>query len=489
MGDIVNGNYSLNYSYERVPTLAKFAKSDAFVRGIVSGFGSGKSSACTIELIRRGLNQRPNKQGIRKTRFAVIRQTFRQLEDTTKKTIFDWLPPGVFGKYQVAKNIYTITAFPNTEIELLFRALDKPDDVNNLLSLELTGAWVNEAKEVSLEIIEALTGRVGRYPSVKDGGCSWSGIWMDTNPPDEDSWWFKKFEIEKPDGWEVFHQPSGFKPNAENLLTEEEYKKLQEDPDCGITPGLPPDYYKKLAIGKSKDFISVYINGNYGLLKQGKPVFEKSYNDSIHWADYEIKPIPQVTLVVGFDFGLNPSAIITQYTPKGRLFVLDELTSDGIGLEQFLKFYFNPFVKQKYPDYEILVVGDPAGVQRSQSNETSCFDILRGHKYKVIPAVSNSLVDRLGAVEFFLNSLVEGQPRFLLSNTCPLLRKAFMAGYHYKRMRVSGEIYQDTPSKNWASHISDALQYACLHYKEDNTRPKWNIPKNNFNPAISYTGY
>jgi hypothetical protein len=36
----------------------------------------------------------------------------------------------------------------NAEIELLFRALDRPDHIRNLLSLDLTGAWVNEAQEV-----------------------------------------------------------------------------------------------------------------------------------------------------------------------------------------------------------------------------------------------------------------------------------------------------------------------------------------------------
>ena len=447
---ISKGNYVLNYSYERVPTLARFAKSNAFVRGIVGGFGSGKSSACTIEILRRGLMQRPGRDGVKRTRFAVIRQTYRQLEDTTKKTVFEWLPPHVFGEYKIARNEYYITAIPNVRIEILFRALDKPDDVNNLMSMELTGAWVNEAKEVSLEIIDALTGRVGRYPPLKEGGCTWSGIWMDTNPPDEDSWWFKKFEIEKPKGWEVFHQPTGFKPNAENLLTWEEYEKLQKDPNCGITPGLPPFYYERLAEGKSPDFIRVYINGEYGLLKQGKPVFEKSYNDEIHYADYEIKPLEGIPLVVGFDFGLNPSAIVTQYTPKGRLLVLEELTSDGVGLEQFVKYYFQPLMKQKYPEFDFLIVGDPAGVQRSQSDETSCFDILRKFGYRVIPARSNNLVDRIGAVEFFLNSLVEGKPRFLLSKNCKLLRKAFMAGYHYKRLRVSGEVYKDVPDKNWA---------------------------------------
>ena len=78
--------------------------------------------------------------------------------------------------------IYT-AAFNDTRFEVLFRALDRPADVKKLLSLELTGAWVNEAREVPKAIIDGLQGRVGRYPSMREGGCTWSGLMMDTNPP------------------------------------------------------------------------------------------------------------------------------------------------------------------------------------------------------------------------------------------------------------------------------------------------------------------
>ena len=481
-------DFTLNFSYKRVPTLWKFAQCDAFVRGIMGPFGSGKSSACTIEIIRRGLAQEKLRDGKRRTRFAVIRQTYRQLEDTTKKTIFDWLPPRIFGNYSVSKNTYTITAFPDTEIEIIFRALDKPEDVENLMSLELTGAWVNEAREVSVEIIDALTGRVGRYPSIKDGGCTWSGIWMDTNPPDDESWWYQRFEVIKPKGWVLFKQPSGLSPEAENLLTWEEYNELKKNPDADIVPGLPPDYYERMIEGKPKDWIEVYVEGKYAILKQGKPVYEKSYNDEIHYSKEKLNPIAGVPLIIGFDFGLNPSAVIGQLTPSGRLFILDELTSDGVGLEQFIKYYFTPHINQYYPNYELQIVGDPAGVQRAQTDEFSCFDILRRNGYKAIPAPTNTLVERIGAVETFLNSLVEGKPRFQLSNNCHILRKGFISGYHYRKLRVSDERYTDTPEKNKYSHLHDALQYLCLHLTNGKKERKF-IPKQDYRPAIPYAGY
>ena len=75
------------------------------------------------------------------------------------------------------------------ELEILVIALDRPDDVRKFLSLELTGVFVDEAREVPKAIIDASASRVGRYPSVKDGRPSWYGVITDTNTPDEEPWW------------------------------------------------------------------------------------------------------------------------------------------------------------------------------------------------------------------------------------------------------------------------------------------------------------
>ena len=50
------------------------------------------------------------------------------------------------------------------ELEVMFIALDRPDDLRKLLSLELTGAWINEAREIPKAILDGLTARVGRFP-------------------------------------------------------------------------------------------------------------------------------------------------------------------------------------------------------------------------------------------------------------------------------------------------------------------------------------
>ena len=79
--------------------LKKFMKSETFFRGIRGPVGSGKSVSCCIEVMRRAMMQEPNKDGVRRTRWAVIRNTNPQLRTTTIKTWVDWFPESVWGKF------------------------------------------------------------------------------------------------------------------------------------------------------------------------------------------------------------------------------------------------------------------------------------------------------------------------------------------------------------------------------------------------------
>ena len=79
-------------------TIGKFMKSEKFYRGIKGPVGSGKSSGCCMEIFRRANEQVPGPNGKKKTRFAIIRNTYRELLDTTAKTWLDWFPEDIFGK-------------------------------------------------------------------------------------------------------------------------------------------------------------------------------------------------------------------------------------------------------------------------------------------------------------------------------------------------------------------------------------------------------
>ena len=71
---------SINFKYKPEGQVLKtFMKSNDFFRGIRGPVGSGKSVSCCIEVFRRSLLQKKNRSGIRKSRWAVIRNTNPQL--------------------------------------------------------------------------------------------------------------------------------------------------------------------------------------------------------------------------------------------------------------------------------------------------------------------------------------------------------------------------------------------------------------------------
>ena len=83
----------MNFSYKPDGEVLKsFMKDDTFFRGLRGPVGSGKSVCCSIEIFRRALQQEQNADGIRQSRWAVIRNTNPQLRTTTIKTWLDWFP-------------------------------------------------------------------------------------------------------------------------------------------------------------------------------------------------------------------------------------------------------------------------------------------------------------------------------------------------------------------------------------------------------------
>lgn len=439
------GQKVIKYTYAGVPTIKKFSESDAFMRCLVGPFGSGKSSGSVVEIVSRSLAQKPGPDGIRRTRWLVVRNTYRQLQDATIRTVNQWLPPHLFGEYRQSDQRYLIKAFENTEIEILYRALDRPDHVANLLSLEVTGAWLNEARELNWSIVDAIQGRVGRYPSKMEGGASWYGTWMDTNPADTDSKLYKYFvETEHdPSHAALFMQPSGLAPDAENLAN---------------LPG-GRDYYTKMAVGKDREWVKVYVEGQWGFVIDGRPVYPE-YNDNVH-CNPDIKPLSYETLYRGWDFGLTPSCVFVQMTPMGQFLIVDEIVAEDMGIDRFSDEVIN-YTSTNYPDFQIEDYGDPAGSQRAQTDEKTAFQILQSKGIMIEPGMQSTTI-RLESVRRPLTRLVNGKPGFQIHPRCKVLRKGFMGGYQYRRLQTSQEKYTSVPDKNSYSHPHDALQYVATH--------------------------
>ena len=171
------------------PVVEAFLHDPSFVTGIRGPIGSGKTTACIVKAVLASARQPKDKMGRRRSRGAIIRNTFPELKTTTIKSWFEWVPQDC-GRWQSeGPPTHYVTGADGFDMEVMFLALDRPEDVRKLLSLELSWAYINEAKEVPKAILDGLTGRVGRFPPVRDGGCNNPQIFMDTNPPHADHWW------------------------------------------------------------------------------------------------------------------------------------------------------------------------------------------------------------------------------------------------------------------------------------------------------------
>jgi hypothetical protein len=394
--------YQINYTPP--PTGAKFMQSDARMRVLMGPVGSGKSVTSSFEVIRRATMQKPDQHGKRRTRAAIVRETARQLQDTTIKTFLDWFPPGVCGRYMRTTKTYFFSVG-----------------------------------------VDAMSKRIGRFPSAKDGGPTWFGMWGDTNPPTMDTWWYYQMEHLSPtdgislndNGWDVFKQPSGRSPYAENV------------------ENLPEGYYDTQ--GRSDEYIRVYIDGEYGLSLAGQPVF-KYFNPDYHMAKQPLRPIVSATrpIIVGMDLGLTPAAVCGQLDPRGRALVQAEAVSFDMGVQRFVRQMLKPLLYERFPGAPVFVVVDPAGTQRAQTDERSAVDIIKAEGLKVIPAKTNKISARLSAVDDYLMRQVDGEAAFLVDPRCMALKAALMGGYRYDRK-------VEKIDKNKHSHVADALQYLMLH--------------------------
>lgn len=462
----------MNVNYQAPgPVAEAFHQDNSFVRGLMGPVGSGKSTAACFEVLSRALEQMPGPDGVRRSRWAICRNTYPELKSTTIKTWMDWYQDLATMKWDTPItsniNISNIGDGTGLELEVIFMALDRPDDVGKLRSLELTGAWMNEASEMEKSVLDMLTQRVGRFPSKRNGGPSWTGVIMDTNPPDDDSWWYKLAEEERPEIFRFFKQPGGLIQDLDPKSPT--YMQYVPNPAAEniSNHSLGYQYYLNQLYGKTEDWIRVFLLGQYGTTMDGKPVYPE-WNEKAHLSEMALTPIQGMPILLAFDFGLTPACAFLQMNSRGQLLVLKELVSEDMGIRQFYSEVVRPVIRGEYSKHRVEAVGDPAGNMRSQTDEKTCMQELMELGILCEPAPTNEFVARRESVAYFLQRMSGGEPGFVLDPSCKMLRKGFNGGYRYERLRVSGSArYKDRPVKDKFSHIHDALQYGCLQMRSE----------------------
>ena len=449
-----------NISFTPPPTIREFMLSEAFFRIIAGPVGSGKTTGVMMELLRRSCEQAPAPDGLRYTRFSIVRTTLKQLRDTVLKDITQWLQPIV--TFKVTDNtVYIETG--DVRSEWLLIPLENQEDQKRLLSMQLTGAWLSEAIEIPLSLTEPLAGRCGRYPGANLGGATWFGMLADTNMPTLGSDW-AEYMLSPPPGTDVYVQPSGLAEEAENLqwlMQTPETLQMPEYDERRIAQGRT--YYERLAASPLGDaWIARYVRAEFGEDPSGLAVHRETFNLNFHVLD-SIDPLQAQMLIVGQDFGRNPCSIILQMDARGKVRVLGECIAEDISLELHIQKSLRPLLASvRYAGLPCVIVGDPAGAAKDSLYEETAFDMLKRLGFIAYPAPTNDIDARLRAVDSLLLQQREGGPAITFSlDHCPTLVRAMMGGYRYAKTK-SGQTKPLPDKSNQYSHPADALQYGCL---------------------------
>jgi len=204
---------------------------------------------------------------------------------------------------------------------------------------------------------------------------------MDTNPPPDDHWYYKLAErddrnlIASLEATEHKLRDLGFLASGQPLMAFfsqpggliEENGVYRENPLAENIANLDGGYayYFRQIPGKDSQWIRSQILGQYASYYDGRRVYE-GYNDALHCQ--KVGPIEDLPLIIGMDYGLSPACAITQLMPTGALHAIAEVVAEDADAISFAENHLKPFLSLNFPRYQTLYCGDPAGVQRAQSN-------------------------------------------------------------------------------------------------------------------------
>ena len=404
-------------------------------------------------------------------RWLVVRDTWKNLSRTTMKTIQEWIPDAVASW----KENNTVCIFPKDKpfIEFTFLGLEHTRDWNKLQSFECAGLWLEEpapAADESSGLAAEVYG-MGVSCLSQKGYPGSSQITM--NPPDDQHWTYQTFWENPPEDTRVWNIVPG-----ENKAVTDAFRQKMRKTFMSIGR---PDLMQRLTEGK-------VVNVN-----MGEPV-TPGFSDRLHLSDVPLEPIPNLPLYLLWDFGLNPTCIITQVTPLRRWNFLHTFVGENMGVEQLIQRDVLQTLNKRFQHYKIDHIGDPAGKTPEQSssrrNAVRTVQTMIHGDWRDGPVPWD---ERRNACHRILNSNSGGYATVqidLAQNT--KLVRALRGGWKYYKDARS-VVHKDSPVKDVHSHPGDSFASGAavlfpLGYQLEKKRPTTIVRPPRYFPRMNRGG-
>ena len=444
------------------PVSAAFMRATKSVQILNGPIGSGKTTSCLMKAIRIASRQAPSsRDGVRKFKLCVVRDTYRQLWKTTLPSWWKRIPRDV-GVFTGAENgpashhvTFELGDKTTVDFHVDFIAIGENAVEDVLRGYEPTAFYLNECDLLAHEVYTYARGRAGRYPDMSEGGPSWYGVLADANAPELHSWLYQQIFKTTPDDVTLLRQPGAFEPGAENI------------------ENLPPGYYENQRSGQPDWYVKRMLENQPGYSRAGKPIYPE-FNDLLHVAPTMIEAIPGIPLQLGIDAGGTPAAAFAQRMPNGQWRILREVVTDQKTVTGALRMG-DMIAKCLHDHFQVIrdlhAWADPSAAYGAdkQAGEASWIEMVAARaQIRVDPAPTNRVLPRWEAVRKPLSTLIDGKPAFLLSPACVTLREGFNSGYRFRKLPgTESERFSEEAEKNEYSHPHDALQYLLSGGGED----------------------
>ena len=482
---VIPTNSKINYDNTRVPGISAFVDcaDNQNIKGkiVVGAFGTGKTSKIIQRILYDACTMPACADSIIRSRWAFIRSTLSRLETTTLDAWLYWtqfLPTPIRSKlptwkYQYSFRVQDGYEINDVEINIILLPLDHINNIDKLASLELTGGYINEVREIPKLVLDTLLARINRYPAKDNflhmykGDMTDYGDWFpyhgcvycDTNAPEEDHWIAKlDAKKDKLKSIAIYHQPPGCVKNKDG----EWINNKQADNIISHHPNYYTDY-----LDQGDEFFNVYALGEYGSVNKGLTIYPQ-FRESLHVADNLWNKVEDELFYFGWDFGLTPCWLLGQRLKSGQLIILHEIVTDEgqRGIEEMVEYDVLPYINTTINGKPYKSIADPSGLVGNQNNNMSNISVIRKAGIKTVGALSNVATIRQNCTKSYLNKLINGEAAVQIDRSCVTLIKALKSKYCWKRVGVVGkEEFKNVPDKiHPYSDIVDCFEYIIVDF-------------------------
>ena len=426
------------------PTQQAFITSKAEADLMACRMGEGKSTALCWSVFYH-TQQNPG------ARWAIIRDSWENLRDTTLKEFLRWFPDGIAGRFVKSTKTWTWTCHGMSG-EVMFMGMDIESDAAKLQSRELAGFCIDEpapaafAGGVSEFIFDAAMTRL-RQPNMK-----WYGAKLAENNPDEGHWTHRRFVEPGYKGFPSIQLPPMQTPGFQFFQTQR----------AENLKNLPDGYYETMSKRYDEagrpDLKARFADGSFGFQQPGEPVTPE-FNRNIH-VKHSLAVLDS-PIMLCWDFGLNPTCVITQISPMTNWLMHEAYVGEGIGTLELIQDVVKGRIEERFKGLPISHYGDPQGKQRDQSSsEQTAVRVIKhelGGRWYPGP---KEWPERRDAIRRCLGLLRNGTGLIQIDEQrAKAVWHALRGGWHYQKHN-NGMISQ-LPRKDINSHPGDAVSYAA----------------------------